>query len=117
MSENRGGRPRKYETPEQMQLMIDDYFVTLGDDKPTIAGMCYHLGFEDRGALAEYAAYEGFSPTVKRARLRVEQTLEQSLYAGQVTGVIFNLKNNFGWRDKSEIGHSVTLEETLDELE
>jgi len=28
--------------------------------------------------------------------------LEQKLYGNAVTGVIFNLKNNFGWQDKTE---------------
>jgi len=92
-----------FETPEKMQEGIDAYFEHLGTDgKPTISGMCYFLGFVDRGALAEYEKKPEFSRTVKGARIRVEQSLEEHLYGGQVTGVIFNLKNNFGWKDKTE---------------
>lgn len=109
-----------FETPEQMQEGIDAYFDALPtDSKPTISGLCYSLGFVDRGALAEYEKKPEFSRTVKGARIRVEQALEEHLYGGQVTGVIFNLKNNFGWKDKTEVDarHGfMTQEEALDDL-
>jgi len=96
------GRPPMYSDPDVMQKKIDEYFESLGDGKPTVAGLCWHLGFEDRDALADYGKKEEFSRTVKKARLRIEGFLEEHLYGGQVGGVIFNLKNNFGWRDKHE---------------
>ena len=34
--------------------------------------------------------------------VKVEEALEQRLYGNAVTGIIFNLKNNFGWQDKTE---------------
>lgn len=101
------GRPRLYETPEQMQEAIDTFFAMCEADnaKPTIAGLCYSLGFDDRHALQEYAKYDGFSATVKKARLRIEAFLEQKLFENNVTGVIFNLKNNFGWEDRNKHEH------------
>jgi hypothetical protein len=51
-----------------------------------------------------------FSHTIKRAKLRIEDALEQRLArAASVTGIIFNLKNNFGWKDAQE--HTVVTEE------
>lgn len=43
-----------------------------------------------------------FADTIKRAKLRIESFLEKNLNSPSPTGTIFNLKNNFEWRDKSE---------------
>lgn len=104
---NKGGRPRLYDSPEAMQEVIDEYFTvhlqsTEPPKPPTVSGLCYYLGFDDRGALAEYEKRPEFSRTIKRVRARIEEYLETALHGNNVTGVIFNLKNNFGWKDKSE---------------
>lgn len=108
----------KYETPEELQNAIDDYFqngvkvrkVLVGKKPnqeiaeipvPTISGLCYHLGFESRQSFYDYEEREGFSYTVKRARLFMEVEYEEQLQVGNVTGAIFALKN-FGWTDKTE---------------
>lgn len=104
------GRPRKIESPEDMQKAVDEYFSVCEERRkenplsapPTVSGMCYFLGFEDRHALQEYAKRPEFSATVKRAKLRLENILEEHLFGNSVTGVIFNLKNNYGWKDKHE---------------
>lgn len=43
--------------------------------------------------------------SIKKAKLRVEEYSANQLFKdkGQVTGIIFNLKNNFGWKDTQEI--------------
>jgi len=42
--------------------------------------------------------------TIKDSRFRVEEYNENQLHEGRnAAGVIFNLKNNFGWVDKSEV--------------
>jgi hypothetical protein len=33
------------------------------------------------------------------------------LYGNTVTGVIFNLKNNFGWKDKNEVEYSEKVQD------
>lgn len=98
--EKKVGRPRLFETPEDLQVAIDAYFDALDGEHPTVTGLNYALGFATRNGLWEYKSYDGFSDTVKRALMRVEAALEQNLYGGQVTGTIFNLKNNFGWQDR-----------------
>jgi hypothetical protein len=64
-----------------------------------------HLGLSRQGLL-NYQNRDGFVDTLKRARLRVENALEQRLYGNSPAGAIFNLKNNFGWRDKQELDHT-----------
>lgn len=95
------GRPPIYKKPEEMQVVIDDYFSALGDDKPTVAGLAYALGMS-RVALNDYEVKPEFLYTIKRAKQKIEISLEQHLFSGAVAGAIFNLKNNFGWKDKTE---------------
>jgi len=103
-------RPRVYETPEDMEPAIEAYFDQCDEEKRpyTIAGLAYDLGFADRNALTEYEKRDEFSSTVKRARMRVERQRSERLVSGEgnVTGMIFDLKNNFGWKDKQELEHS-----------
>lgn len=92
-----------------MQAIIDQYFekdafVQMGDSvmyAPTVSGLAYSLDMS-RQALLDYAEKDAFLDTIKKAKIRIEMALEQRLYGNTVTGTIFNLKNNFGWKDKSE---------------
>lgn len=110
------GRPLQYETPEEMQAVIDDYFATdayMGEDEdrvfaPTISGLAYALHLSRQGLL-NYEGKPEFVDTVKRAKHRVEIALEQRLHGQAVTGTIFNLKNNFEWKDKQETEHSGSI--------
>ena len=63
------------------------------------------LGFCDRRSFYDYEQNEGFSYTVKKARLRIEAEYENALHYQSPTGAIFALKN-FGWKDKQDIEHS-----------
>lgn len=100
------GRPKAYTDVDHFEAIVEDYFQTAaymgeGDNKmfaPTVSGLAYHLDI-DRRTLLEYSKEDEFSPTVKRAKERIHQALEQRLYGSTVTGIIFNLKNNFGWKD------------------
>ena len=105
------GRPLKYETVEEMQEIIDAYFAEDGNAymkageamiyNPTMAGLAYELDLS-RQSLLNYAGKDEFLDTIKRARAKVEIHLEQRLGGNAVTGTIFNLKNNFNWKDKTE---------------
>jgi hypothetical protein len=109
-----GGRPRKYDTKEELQEKIDKYFYEsthneddTKKDEPdpiTMSGLAFYLGFADRQSITDYKKTDEFTFTIKRAKLRIENYLEARLLGNNVTGIIFNLKNNFGWKDKSEFG-------------
>jgi hypothetical protein len=82
-------------------------------ENPSILGMCRYLEI-NRSTLNRYESEEQFCNTIKRAKERVEEFLENQLYRKeQVTGVIFNLKNNFGWKDKQEIESNNTNDNTI----
>lgn len=108
------GRPPKYKTPEEMQVVIDEYFegdayVEIGDEArlyaPTVSGLAFALDMSTE-ALRNYECKDEFLATVKKAKQKVEVALEQRLHGQAVTGTIFNLKNNFGWKDKQELDHN-----------
>lgn len=106
------GRPPKYKTPEEMQEAIDAYFAECTNpDKPqhmTVTGLALSLGFATRKSLLEYEDEPEFVNTVKRAKLRVENYIENRLFEANATGSIFNLKNNFEWKDKSEVDQNLS---------
>ena len=117
-------RPRKFDTAEELQSAINEYFKLLKvkdeekdtsehfDSSPTITGLAYFLGFSDRHSFYDYEKNKEFSHTIKRARTRVENWYEQGLSSGSATGNIFALKN-FGWKDKHEVTQETKTSGTL----
>lgn len=154
-SKNKGGRPPKFKTVEELQAAIDAYFDDCDphvEDEPylvypevqddiesdleeqphggalkrvkridyaaepsigirkrmsfqkpyTVTGLAMALN-TTRETLLDYQGKKKFSDTIKRAKLRIENYNEMQLYGKNVTGVIFNLKNNYGWQDRSQV--------------
>jgi len=107
---NEGGRPPVFETPEEMQEKIIAYFEQYQnqtENRPTITGLALYLGFASRQSLYDYKGKEGFSYIVKRSLMIIENEYEKRLTQGNVTGVIFALKN-MNWKDKQEIEQTQT---------
>lgn len=108
---NKVGKPPKIKSPEEMQTKVDAYFKHCEEEgeHPTITGLAIGLGFVSRQSLLDYAKMGEYSCTIKAAKARVERYIEQRLYDSNPTGCIFNLKNNFGWKDKVEqdVNHGV----------
>ncbi len=98
------GRPRIVETPEEFDRLVAEYIAQRAAAKRplTYSGMAHHLGFSDRQSLYDYERLEGFSGTVKRARLLIDDEYECRLSGNNVAGSIFALKNH-GWSDKQEV--------------
>jgi len=119
-------RPVKHKTAKDMQRLIDLYFLAcrvrnednsdllsgrseedllvingIHDIHPTVTGLALALDLTRQG-LIEYSEKGDFSETVKKAKARVEAYVEQRLFYNNATGCIFNLKNNFGWKDQQE---------------
>lgn len=123
-----GGRPLKFETVEDLQYRIDLYFLackahqyddadmlnglndedlliinSIDDVFPSVTGLALAVGFASRSSLTDYGEKDAFSSTVKKAKLRVENAIEQRLFHNNATGSIFNLKNNFDWKDSQDL--------------
>lgn len=96
------GKPRKFDTADELQAAIDYYFETV-EGPLTITGLALALGFCDRQSLYDNEKLPEYSCIIKNARLRVENGYEKNLSANNPTGSIFALKN-MGWRDKVETG-------------
>jgi len=116
-----GGRPRQYETVEELEAVIEDYFdscwvdkVTETTDKDgkctmstvryqarpyTVTGLALHLNLTRKG-LIDYQGREEFSHTITRAKSKVEMGYEEALFGKSANGVSFGLKENFGWKDR-----------------
>lgn len=69
---------------------------------PSILWLCEYLDIV-RNTLSDYESKPDYSDTIKKAKTRIEKYNAEQLYRKeQVTGIIFNLKNNFDWKDKTE---------------
>lgn len=128
------GRPPKYKTVQELETLINNYFDScwtqkidmfgnpifvkdkrgkktdqkvMVQSKPyTIVGLALAIG-TTRETLLDYENKDAFSDTIKRAKQLCHGFAEEQLYVGKnPTGAIFNLKNNYGWKEKSETEHS-----------
>lgn len=128
---NKGGRPPKYTSKEELQKKIDEYFEScyrpvtkynnnkgvfetiMNEDgevvkeqyRPfTMSGLAYALDI-DRTTLINYSKQEEFFDTIMRAKRRCEVYTEERLFDREGNrGAIFSLSNNFkNWADKQTI--------------
>lgn len=97
---------KKFKSVKQLQAAIDKYFLECEQKgKPyTVSGLAYALD-TTRRTLLDYEEKDGFSHVIKKAKSKIETFNEEMLYNKDVptVGVIFNLKNNYDWKDKQEI--------------
>ncbi len=120
MKANPVGRPLAFKTPEELEAKIAEYFAfcdnriqqvyspkaeavieVINPAPYTMSGLARRIGL-DRKTLLNYSNKDEFFPTIKEARETVQEDVETRLMEKQATGPIFNLKNNFGWIDKTE---------------
>lgn len=124
------GRPMKFETADELEAKIDEYFaggyrkktIRIGNKRDgykeievpciTFTDLVLFLGFADRQSFYDYEKRSEFSCTMKKARTFIEREYEEQLMINP-TGAIFALKN-FGWRDKQEIDHTTAGESLND---
>ncbi len=112
-------RKIKHADPQEILKRIDGYFDWCDKEKKTytVSGLALYMGYSSRDAIADlqneekhkdyYTPQEkqAIKEAIKRARLRIESQQEELLLtAKNVAGVIFNLKNNFGWKDREDEG-------------
>ncbi len=119
------GRPPQYKTVKELQVIIDLYFrscksnksddpfmgeddLVTDDEYPTVTGLALALDLTRQG-LINYEGKDDFVDTIKRAKTKVESYVEQRLFHANAVGSIFNLKNNFGWKDRTEVESTVEI--------
>lgn len=137
------GRPKKY-TKKSLKDAVDKYFKSIscthfakdlsGEEiindngekvkvtsfviPPSITGLCLYLGI-DRSTFQNYLERDrhlDLYPIATQAKARIEEYLERQLLTRDkgLQGIIFNLQNNYGWKDKKEIELGSETRESLD---
>lgn len=73
-------------------------------EPPSVAGLLLYLGVS-RSTWSEYRHNKALGPVVAYWDARYEAYLVDRLETGKhISGVIFNLEHNFGWKHRQEIG-------------
>ena len=112
------GRPKIFNDVKEVEEKINAYFNYCEEkEKPyTMSGLAYYLGIS-RQTLVNYSNQDQFFDTIKKARDRVQMQLEENalLNKANPTFTIFNLKNNFDWKDSNEVKTNVEITK-VDEL-
>lgn len=140
MPKNKGGRPPKYTSKEEIEGLINNYFeecegIPFFDDDgkplmtdkgiiiykkppkpPTVTGLALALGFTTRLSLLNYQGKAEFMNTITRAKTYIEEYSERRLFDRDgVNGAKFSLINNFkGW---SEHPKEDIQKENIDKLD
>ena len=106
------GRPAKYTDPGVLDAKCNEYFEVCdnkldkhGEPEPyTVPGLAYHIGFENRHTIFKLQLKKKFRTTIKRALDKIEAQRVAKALRGVHNPVfsIFDLKNNFGYKDKQE---------------
>jgi len=98
-----GGRPKAFNTPEELQKRIDEYkeYLKTNNKPPTIAGLAYFTGLE-RKTINNYSNQDEFFLTIKQFKDWIIMNYEENAISNSSTsGIIFLLKN-YGYTDKQE---------------
>lgn len=121
---NKGGRPRKVESPEAMAEAFElymqecqEYTVAQLSNKgevirvpqpriPTLGMFCRFIGI-DRDTWILYKGREEFVGTIKKIEQDILSEKHDALLQGRGygAGIMFDLKCNEGWKDKQVIEH------------
>lgn len=110
------GRPKQYETPEQLQAKIDEYYndCEINELPLTTEGLAYFLDV-DRVTLLRYEkseSHKDFSHTIIKAKNKIlKYKMENAIMGKSNTAIaIFDLKNNYNYKDKQETEFSGKIE-------
>jgi hypothetical protein len=121
------GRPLKFQTPEILQKKIDAYFKSCDENtkqvvtkegfivnvkapKPyLVSGMAVALD-TTRDVLIDYEDERPeFSNTIKKAKAKCLENSENRLFENFTPGVIFSMKNNWNFVDKTEVNQNFKI--------
>jgi hypothetical protein len=126
---NKVGRPLIFKSVKDIEDKIEEYFnycdnrlvqgydnktneqfAYISPEPYTMSGLAYYLGI-DRRTLLNYSNKDEYFPTIKKARDRVEMDIDRRLNDKNAftPGLIFNLINNFDWKQKSEVDQNIRI--------
>lgn len=114
------GRPLKFKNEKELKTKIESYFKLCDKKKKpyTISGLALHLDV-DTDTLRNYEKRAEFFGTVNRARQMCENFIEEGLLMNKINPSAgnFNLKNNYGWEDRTKVDNSHSVdEETINNI-
>lgn len=110
--ERKRGHKDKWSSVKELENAVNAYFANADakDEPYLITGLCLALECS-RECLLEWDKDTGKYPKpekavqiIRHAKLKCQNYAEKMLMSGKLnpTGAIFNLKNNYRWKDKSE---------------
>ncbi len=94
--------------PSVLDANGNQYYEIVFREAPTVNGLCLFLGIS-RKTWENYCANEKFSFVTEQTKMKMEAYCENLLLTrekGSLQGVIFNLQNNYGWRESFDVKHS-----------
>lgn len=94
---------------EIVKQKLDKYFDICKKQKkiPSMTGLAMHLK-TTRQRIINYQHTDEFGDLLAHAKLRCENFLEEQMIKGTPpTGIIFILKNNYGWKDRVEVDQTI----------
>lgn len=132
VGKNKVGRPLKFKSVEELENRIKEYFKECDRWRPvqvvfkwevntvmkqipyTITGLASFL-WTNRQTLINYEEKEEYFDTIKKAKEKVERDMEERamMWENNATMSIFSLKNNFDWKDKSEVDETIKWDFTV----
>ena len=98
--------PLKWESPEQIRDIIDNYFEDTPDEQITLTVLCLAVD-TNKQTIANYQDKPEFKHMLEMAKMKIEHAYEKSLRKNGRSGDIFALKN-FGWTDRMDVAADVT---------
>jgi len=122
---NNGGRPPRFETPEELTQKIAEYlewedqakrpdsYSGAGKGIYTLSGCALFLGFASKSSMDDQAKRDAeFSNVIERFKTFMVHWNEQKLYwGGTFQGSNFWLKNFGGYSDESTVNQNTTITE------
>lgn len=112
--EKKNGRPPAFTSPKELEEKLDNYFAQFEvkgcKDIPEWTDLMNFLGVH-RDTIHVYSSKQGYSDPIKNAKQKCEAFIAKGIMKGELnaTGGIFNLKHNYGWKDRQELEHSGSI--------
>lgn len=98
-------KPFKFSSAQMMKAQAEVYFKQCDiDEEPyLITGLALALD-TTRKTLLDYKEKDEYRDVIKWMRLKCENWAEKHLFSGKnPAGVIFNMKNNYGWKNQDSV--------------